>query len=92
MARGRSYRRTLARSSWLAVGTAQNVHQFGDLAPLLGLIAACNRLMDAMRHVIAQYLLFKAAQRGPDRRNLRDDFDAVAIIVAGMARSHRELV
>ena len=34
-----------------------------------------------MRHVIAQYLLLDAPQRGADRRYLRDDVDTVAVLV-----------
>src|SRR5687768_3511488 len=61
---GRGYRPKVARSSGaLAISPAKHVHQFGDLAPLLGLVAAGNGLVDAMRHVIAEHFLFEAAQR-----------------------------
>jgi flagellar motor component MotA len=33
---------------------AHHIHQFGDFAPLVGLIAAPNGVIDAMRHMIAQ--------------------------------------
>src|SRR5690554_981396 len=80
---GRGYRRTVARSSAtraLSVGAAENVHQFGDLAPLFGLIAAGDRLADAMGHVIAQHLFLQAAKGGADRGNLGHDVDAVSVL------------
>ena len=38
-------------------------------------------MLDAMRDVIAQHLLLDPAQRGADRGNLRDDVDAIAILL-----------
>src|SRR5204862_432000 len=52
-----------------------------DLLALIGLVAAGDRVLDAMRHVIPQHFLLHAAQRGPHRRDLRDYVDAVAILL-----------
>ena len=38
-------------------------------------------MLDAMGDVIAQDLLLEAPQRGAHRRNLRDDVDAIAILI-----------
>jgi hypothetical protein len=65
----------------LPVGAADHGHQFGDLFPLIGLVAAGDRMFDAMRHVIPQHLLFNATERGPDSGYLSDDVDAVAVLV-----------
>src|SRR4051794_28289407 len=34
-----------------------------------------------MRHVILQHFFFHAPERGPDRRDLGDDIDAIAVLV-----------
>jgi hypothetical protein len=65
----------------LPVGPADYGHQFRDLFPLIGLVAAGDRVFDAMRHVILQNLFFDAPQRGPHRRDLGDDVDAVAVLL-----------
>jgi hypothetical protein len=65
----------------LPVGAADHGHQFGDLFPLIRLVAAGDRVLDAMRHVIPQHFLLDPPQRGPHRRYLRDDIDAVAVLV-----------
>ena len=51
------------------------------LAPLLALVAAGDRVLDAMADVVAQDLLLDPPQRGAHRRNLRDDVDAVAVLL-----------
>lgn len=38
-------------------------------------------MLDAMGDVVAQHLLLDPAQRGPHRRDLRDDVDAVAVVL-----------
>jgi YHS domain-containing protein len=38
-------------------------------------------MLDAMRHVILQHLFLNAAKRGAHRRDLRDDVDAIAVLV-----------
>lgn len=50
-----------------------------QLATLLHFVAAVDRLVDAMGDVIAEDLLLDPAERRPDRGNLSDDIDAVAI-------------
>jgi hypothetical protein len=65
----------------LPVGAADHGHQFGDLFPLIGLVAAGDRVFDAMRHVILQNLFFDAPQRRPHGGNLRHDVDAITILL-----------
>ena len=48
---------------------------------LIGLVAARDRVLDAMGDVILQHLLLDPAQRGAHRRDLRDDVDAVAVLL-----------
>src|SRR5215510_13694302 len=59
---------------------AQHVHQLGDLAALLALVAGRDRVLDAVRDVVAQDLLLDPAQRSAHRRELRDHVDAVAVV------------
>lgn len=47
----------------LPVGAADHVHQFGDLATLVGLVAGRNRVLDAMGDMVAQDFLLDPAQR-----------------------------
>ena len=70
-----------------AIGATDDVHEFRNLLALVGLTSRCDRLRDAMRNVIAQNLFLDTAQRGAHGRYLRDDVDAIAIIVdhAGQA-------
>jgi hypothetical protein len=65
----------------LPVRPANHGHQLRYLFPLIGLVAAGDRVFDAMRHVILQHLFLDAPERGSNRRYLRDDIDAVAILV-----------
>ena len=48
---------------------------------MVGAIARGDRALDAMGDVVAQDLLADAAQRGAHRRNLRDDVDAIAVLL-----------
>src|SRR5262249_24074308 len=45
----------------LARRTSQHIHQLGDLTALLRLIAARDRMLDAMRGVIAHHLILDGA-------------------------------
>jgi hypothetical protein len=63
------------------VRPADDGHQFGDLVALVVLIAARDGVLDAMADVIAQHLFLDPPQRGTYRGNLRDDVDAVAVLV-----------
>src|SRR5207244_10604469 len=65
----------------LALAATENIHQLGHLLALLGGVAAGNGVLDAVGHVIAQDLLLDAPERRPHRRDLRDDIDAVAIVL-----------
>src|SRR5215469_3814545 len=69
------------RSPGLPVGALDHLHQLGDLAALLGLVAGRDRTLDAMGHMVAQHLLLDAAQRHPHGGNLRDNVDAIAVIL-----------
>ena len=63
-----------------SIGAADHVHQFRDLAALVGLVAGRDRVLDAMGDVIAQDFLLDPAQRRARGRDLGDDVDAVAIV------------
>jgi hypothetical protein len=65
----------------LPVGPLDDGHQLRDLAALIGLVAACDCVLDAMRHVIFQHFLLDAPKRGANRRDLRHDVDAVAVLI-----------
>jgi len=52
---------------WLTIGAADHVHQFRDLAALVGLVARRDRVLDAMDAVVAQDFLLDPAQRRPVR-------------------------
>src|SRR5215813_4388895 len=65
----------------LAVRAADHIHQFRDLLPLIGLVTAGDGMLDAMGDMVAQHLLLDAAERGAHGRDLRDDVDAVAVLV-----------
>ena len=54
--------------------------------PLILLVAAGDGVLDAMRDVVAENFLLGAAQRRPDRRDLRHDVDAVAVFLDHAAR------
>jgi hypothetical protein len=41
-------------------------YQFRYLFPLIGLVAACDRVLDATRHVISEHFFLDAPERGPD--------------------------
>ena len=62
-------------------GAAENIHKLGNLAPLLGGVAADDGVLDAMGDVLSQDLLLDAPQRGADGGDLCDDVDAVAILL-----------
>src|SRR6266436_2905552 len=65
----------------LPVGSANDVHQLNNLLALIGLVAAGDRPFDAMRHVISQHFFLDAPKRGADGRDLRDDIDAIAVLI-----------
>lgn len=53
--------------------------QFLDLRPLVGDVPRRKRAGHTMENVVAQDFLLGPLQGGPDRRDLRDNIDAVAI-------------
>src|ERR1043166_1299007 len=69
----------VSRSSPL--GAADHVHQFCNLAALVGLVAGRDGVLDAMRDMIAQDFLLDPAQRGARRRDLSHHVDAITVIL-----------
>src|SRR6266851_1593080 len=65
----------------LAIAAAQHIDELAHLLALLALVAAGDGVLDAMRDVILEDFLLRPPQRRAHRRNLRDDIDAVAIIL-----------
>ena len=65
----------------LTLHAAENIHKFGDLAPLFTLVAGSDGVRDAMRNMIGKDFLLGTAQSGTRRRELRDDVDTVAIVL-----------
>ena len=63
----------------LTLGAGYDIHQFGNLTPLLGAIARDDRILDAMTDMVAQDFFLRASQGCPYRGNLRDDVDAIPI-------------
>ncbi len=62
-------------------GSLQNTHQFFDFDVLLFAVAAGHSIRDAMGDMITQYLLLDTQQSSPDRRQLGQHIDAIAIVV-----------
>ncbi len=54
----------------LSVGAANHIHEFGDLAALIGLVAGGDRMLDAMGDVVAQDFLLdqRRGTESPIRR------------------------
>ena len=71
------------------MGSRKDVDQFADLAALVGLIAGGDRVLDAMRDMIAQDLLLDPAQRGAHGGNLGHDIDAVAVVLHHAGKTAR---
>lgn len=65
----------------LPLHAPEHVHQLGDLPALIGLVAARDRVLDAMRDVILQHFFLNPAQRRAHGGDLRDDIDTVAIFI-----------
>src|ERR1700709_1192318 len=65
----------------LSVGAAYHARQFLHFPALGGLVARRDRVLDAMSDVVAQDFLLDAAQRRPRGRDLRDDVDAVTVVL-----------
>jgi hypothetical protein len=78
--RGRQTKCSPQHGQTLPPRTAHHVHQLFDLAPLIRLVAAGDRVLDAMRHVITQNFLFDAPQRRLRSADLRHDINAIPIV------------
>ena len=65
----------------LPLRPANHRHQFRNLFPLIRLVTARDGVLDAMGDVVLQDLFLDTAQRGAHRRYLRDDVDAVAVLL-----------
>ena len=70
----------LGSTGSIGVSTLSVVDSLSDKFVVAGLAAGRDRVLDAMRDVIAQHLLLDPAQRGADRGDLRDDVDAAAVV------------
>lgn len=58
---------------------AQNLNQFRDFSALLPGVARDDRMLDAMRDMVAQYPVLDLLERGANRLDLMDDVDAIAV-------------
>ena len=65
----------------LPIGSTNDSHEFRYLFPLIDLVAARDRMLDAMRHVIPEHFFLDTPERGPDRRDLGNDIDAIAVLL-----------
>src|SRR6266545_7107569 len=72
---------TVELASSLPFRAAHDLHQLFNFSALISLTARGNRTLHAMCDVVAQDLLFHTSERCAHRRNLRDDVDAIAILV-----------
>lgn len=59
----------------------QQIHKLRHLAPLVGLVAGCNGVLDAMGDMVAQNILLDPIQCGLNRIDLGDDIDAIAVFI-----------
>ena len=71
--------RHLRKSS--AFRALKDAHEFRDFPALLGAIAGGDRVLDAMGDVVAQEFFFHAAKSSADCGNLRNDVDAISILL-----------
>jgi P-type Cu+ transporter len=65
----------------LPLRAAHDLHQLFNFSALISLTARGNRSFHAMGDVVAQDLLFHPSECSAHRCNLRDDVDAIAILV-----------
>jgi len=63
------------------ISSAHHSHQFRNLFSLIRSTAARYRVLNAMRHMIAQQFFFDPAKCGTHSRYLGDDIDAIAVLV-----------
>ena len=65
----------------LLASALEQINEFGKLLFLLGLVTACDGFGDAAGGVILQHLAFDLGKSRPDRGDLVQDIDAVAIVL-----------
>ena len=70
-----------SRFAGLFIRSADDVHEFCDFTALVGPVPATDRVFHAMGHVIPEDFFFHPPERRPDRRDLRDDIDAVPVLI-----------
>jgi hypothetical protein len=70
-----------------SLATRKDVNQLSDFTALLGLVAGCDRIRDAVRRMVSKNFLFGAPQRRANGRKLRHDIDAIAIVIDHAGKS-----
>lgn len=65
----------------LALSPAKYIHQFGNLAALISLVAGRNGMFNAVTDMIAQQFVFHPPKRGANGCDLGDHIDAIAILI-----------
>jgi hypothetical protein len=70
-----------ACGKFLSLSAAENLHDLGNLLTLVLLVATRNRMLDAVRHMIAEDLLFSPSKGRPNGGYLRHHVDAVAVFL-----------
>jgi hypothetical protein len=63
----------------LPIDSANDFHQFGDFAALIDFVAAVDRVLQAVGHVIPKDFFLDAAKCRPHSGNLGDDVDAIPV-------------
>lgn len=64
----------------LPAASRQYFSQFGNFLALLGRVSAGNGMFDAMADMILEDCFFDAAQGGANRRNLRNNVNAISLV------------
>jgi hypothetical protein len=65
----------------LSIRSAHDRHKLLDLPALLGLVPGGYRVLDAVTHVVLEDLFLQPTQRRTRGSDLRDNVDAVAVIL-----------
>jgi hypothetical protein len=63
------------------IGTADHGHKLFDLTPLICFAAGSNCVLDTVPDVITKYFFFNPSERRSDSRNLRDNVDAIPVLL-----------
>jgi hypothetical protein len=64
----------------LSIGSPKHFNDLGYFLALVGFVSTCNRMLDAMGNVIAQYFFFCTPKRRPDCGDLRHYIDAITAL------------